>query len=63
MDVIIGRQGSHYTRMVRMLAIELGVPVALQPIYELLSEDPAVFGGNPALKLPAVRAGHALRGG
>lgn len=60
MDVIIGRQGSHYTRMVRMLAIELGVEAALQPIYELLSEDPAVFGGNPALKLPALRQGDAV---
>lgn len=54
---IVGRQGSHYTRMVRMLAHELGVDYALQPIYDLLSEDPGVFGGNPALKLPAVRIG------
>lgn len=60
MDVIIGRQGSHYTRMVRMLAIELGVEAALQPIYDLLSEDPGVFGGNPALKLPALRQGNAV---
>jgi glutathione S-transferase len=52
---IIGRQGSHYTRMARLLAHELGVEYTLRPIYDLLSEDPAVFGGNPALKLPALR--------
>lgn len=54
---IIGRQSSHYTRVVRMLAHELGVEHALRPIHDLLSEDPAVFAGNPALKLPAVRIG------
>lgn len=54
---IIGRQGSHFTRMVRMLAHELGVGYTLRPIYDLLSEDPEVFGGNPALKLPALRQG------
>ena len=54
---IIGRQSSHYTRQVRLLAHELGVEYALQPIHELMSEDPAVFAGNPALKLPALRQG------
>jgi glutathione S-transferase len=54
---IIGRQSSHYTRVVRLLAHELGVEHALRPIHDLLSEDPAVFAGNPALKLPAVRIG------
>ena len=55
MSLIIGRQSSHYTRVVRMLAIELGLDCALRPIHDLLSEDPASFGGNPALKLPALR--------
>lgn len=55
MPLIIGRQSSHYTRVVRMLAIELGLDCALRPIHDLLSEDPATFGGNPALKLPALR--------
>ena len=57
---IIGRQGSHYTRMARMLAHELGVDYTLRPVYDLLSEDPGVFGGNPALKLPALRQGDAV---
>ena len=55
--VIIGRQSSHYTRMVRLLAHALGAEYRLQPVHELLSEDPATFAGNPALKLPALRIG------
>lgn len=57
MVVILGRSSSHYTRLVRLLAHELGVAHALEPIHDLLSEDPATFGGNPALKLPALRLG------
>lgn len=54
---IVGRRSSHYTRLVRLLAHELDVPYALRPIHDLLSEDPAVYAGNPALKLPAARLG------
>jgi len=57
---IIGRQGSHYTRLARLLAHELGVNYALRPIHDLLSEDPATFAGNPALKLPALRDGDTV---
>jgi glutathione S-transferase len=57
---IVGRQSSHYTRQVRLLAHELGLDHVLQPIHDLLSEDPTVFAGNPALKLPAVRQGDAV---
>ncbi len=55
MVVIVGRQSSHYTRLVRMLALELQVEAGFEPILDLLSEDPATFCGNPALKLPALR--------
>ncbi len=57
---IIGRQSSHYTRQVRLLAHELGVGYTLQPIHDLMSKDPAVFAGNPALKLPALRQGDTV---
>lgn len=57
---IVGRQSSHYTRQVRLLAHELGVDYTLQPIHDLLSEDPSAFAGNPALKLPAVRQGDVV---
>ncbi len=57
---IIGRQASHYTRQVRLLAHELGVEYVLLPIHDLMSEDPTVFAGNPALKLPALRHGDTV---
>lgn len=57
---IVGRQSSHYTRQVRLLAHEMGVDCTLQPIHDLLGEDPATFAGNPALKLPAVRQGDVV---
>jgi glutathione S-transferase len=57
---ILGRSSSHYTRQVRLLAHELGVEYALRPIHDLMSLDPAIYGGNPALKLPAARRGDAV---
>lgn len=57
---ILGRSSSHYTRMVRLLAHALGVDYTLRPIHDLMSEDPATFAGNPALKLPALRIGGAV---
>lgn len=57
---ILGRSSSHYTRMVRLLAHALGVDCTLRPIHDLMSEDPATFAGNPALKLPALRVVHAV---
>lgn len=56
---IIGRRSSHYTRQLRMLAHELDIDYSLRPIHDLLSDDPAVYAGNPALKLPALRCGEA----
>ena len=58
--VIVGRQASHYTRQVRMLAHELGIAYTLAPILDLMSEDPATYAGNPALKLPALRHGDTV---
>jgi glutathione S-transferase len=58
--VIVGRQASHYTRQVRMLAHELGIDNTLSPILDLMSEDPATYAGNPALKLPALRHGDTV---
>lgn len=49
---IIGRSSSHFTRTVRVFAHESGVSYAWQPLLNLMSESPADYGGNPALKLP-----------
>ena len=57
--VLVGRQSSHFTRVVRIVAAELEVPLRLQPILDLMSLDPADYGGNPALKLPVLLRGDA----
>jgi glutathione S-transferase len=55
---IIGRSSSHFTRVPLIFALELGVPFERVPVHEVTSRDPAVFGGNPTLKVPTL-----LRGG
>lgn len=52
---IIGRQSSHFTRVARMVAAELDVACNFTPVHDLMSRDPHVFAGNPALKLPILR--------
>lgn len=54
---LIGRSSSHFTRVPRMLALELGVDLAFQPVYDLGSRQTADYGGNPAMKLPVLRLG------
>ena len=54
---LVGRQSSHYTRVARMFAAELGVPYKLTPILDLMSLDAQTFADNPALKLPILRRG------
>lgn len=52
---IVGRQSSHFTRVPRMIAAELDVACNFTPVRDLMSRDPRVFAGNPALKLPILR--------
>jgi glutathione S-transferase len=52
---IIGRSSSHFTRVVRIFAAELGVECSFQVVRDLMSVDAADYGGNPALRLPALR--------
>jgi len=60
---IFGRSSSHYTRVTRIFAHELGVEFEFVPIHDITSADPRVFHGNPALKLPTLlRDGSALFG-
>ena len=49
---LFGRSSSHFTRVTRIFALELGVPHAFRPVFDLTSLDPATYAGNPALKLP-----------
>jgi glutathione S-transferase len=54
---LLGRRASHYTRVVRMFAHELGLPLSLVTVHDLKSLDSASYGGHPALKLPLLRVG------
>lgn len=54
---IVGRRSSHFTRLARIFAEELGVAYEIQPIYDMTESTPQVYANNPALKLPILRAG------
>ncbi len=56
---ITGRSSSHFTRLVRVFALELGVACEFVPVYDLASLDPRDYAGNPALKLPVLTQGDA----
>ena len=49
---LVGRSSSHFTRIARIAALELGVAHAFRPVFELASLDAAAYAGNPALKIP-----------
>jgi glutathione S-transferase len=55
--VLFGRPGSHYTRLVRIVAYEAAVDLPLAPITDLGSLDPADYGGHPGLKMPTLQDG------
>ncbi|WP_437686943.1 glutathione S-transferase N-terminal domain-containing protein [Sorangium sp. So ce176] len=54
---LIGRSSSHFTRVARIFAAELGVAYAFQVVPDLRSVDAADYTGNPALRLPILRTG------
>jgi glutathione S-transferase len=51
---LTGRSTSHFTRVVRVFAHELGVPLVLDAVHDLTSLDTASYGGHPALKIPTL---------
>lgn len=56
---IVGRRGSHFTRMVRIVAHELDIEYELVPIYDMKQLDAEAYADNPALKLPILRRDNA----
>ncbi len=52
--VLVGRSSSHFTRVPRIFALELGVPLAFRAVPDLRSLDAATYAGNPALKVPVL---------
>ncbi|MFN7130888.1 MAG: glutathione S-transferase N-terminal domain-containing protein [Myxococcales bacterium] len=57
---LTGRSSSHFTRVARIVAHELRLPLELRVAHELMSLDTAAFGGHPALKLPTLHIGEAM---
>jgi glutathione S-transferase len=55
--VVVGRSSSHFTRTVRIFALELGVPHAFRPVFDLTALDAETYAGNPALKVPVLVTG------
>lgn len=51
---LTGRSSSHFTRVARMVAHELGVPIELHVLREMLSVDVEDYGGHPGLKIPTL---------
>ena len=60
---IVGRSGSHFTRVARMFARELGMAHDFRPVGDLLSLDVAEYAGNPALKRPILEGPGGTRFG
>lgn len=51
---LVGRSSSHFTRVARIFAFELGVEHTFRPVLDLTTLDPTTYGGNPALKIPVL---------
>lgn len=52
---LVGRSSSHFTRVARIFAAELGVAHDFEVVSDLMASSPDRFGGNPALRLPVLR--------
>jgi glutathione S-transferase len=52
--IVIGRSSSHYSRIVRILCLELGVEHSFRPVFDITSLDAVIYGENPALKVPVL---------
>ena len=57
---LTGRSSSHFTRVARIFAHELGLPLVLDVVPDLTSLDAADYGGHPALKLPTLHVGDGV---
>lgn len=51
---LIGRSSSHFTRVARIFAFELGVPYEFRPVLDLTVTERSAYGENPALKIPVL---------
>ena len=52
---LVGRRSSVFTRMPLIFAVELGVPLEVEPVPDMKVLESGAYAGNPALKLPILR--------
>jgi len=57
---LTGRSSSHFTRVARMFAHELSVPIELDVVHDLTGLDASSYGGHPGLKIPTLHAGGSV---
>ena len=53
--VLVGRSSSHFTRVCRVFALELGVAHTFEVVRDLTSANAADYADNPALRLPILK--------
>jgi glutathione S-transferase len=58
--ILFGRSSSHFTRVTRIFAAEVGVDYSFEIVRDLMSGDPDQYGGNPSLKLPNLRTSQGV---
>jgi len=51
---IVGRSSSHFTRTVRVFAVELGVSHTFRPVFDMTTFEATAYAENPALKVPVL---------
>lgn len=54
--VLVGRSSSHFTRVARIFAHELGVDHEFSPVYDIGSLETRTFADNPTLRVPSLSA-------
>jgi glutathione S-transferase len=57
---LFGRSSSHFTRVTRVFAAELGVDHGFEVVRDLASRDPAAYGGHPALRVPCLQTAEGV---
>lgn len=56
LPTLVGRSSSHFTRLTRIFAHELGVACSFQVVTDLRGTDQTAYGEHPALRLPTLLA-------
>lgn len=52
---LVARSSSHYSRITRIYAHELGVEHDFEPVFDIASKDPRAYADNPLLRVPSLR--------